>query len=270
MSESSFEKNFDKAMAAAGVESSNSFYSLESEGDGSYLITATDPAAKQEFFGWGSGDIDGGWRYGQPSKVQRTTRGHRSHNLDYQPHEWHVTKGRAEKLIRDIKTNPATGKEAAPEKELLKLLAKIVSGTASSHAKKKAASAKSGKADTSKDKSIIEGMAKLAWAMRWADEEEAKEDGENFSGVDIYDAAPKPPKKAFDWAKSIGAEIAKDNGLTLTALYEKAKAAGFPNDAESFGADLSHKANGSGVDWNDRLTSANRFDIKVPRKEFYY
>lgn len=243
------------------------FYSVESEGGDRYVITATDPNTKQVLFGWGSDGRGYMWRYGQPSHSKKTTRGHRSSSHDYRPWEWHLSEDDAATLLTNIKSNPspASEKTAAPEKELCRLLGKIWSGTVSS---------KTGSSNADQDDTIIEGLAKLAWAMRWADEEEAKEDGENFSGVDIYDAAPEPPKEAFKWAKEVAAQITKSNGATLTELFERAQEAGFPGDAESFGADLSHEANGTGIDWTDRVMGGGgrdlRHAIKVPRKEFYY
>ena len=115
------------------------------------------------------------------------------------------------------------------------------------------------------DSEVLLGMAKGPWASHWANEQE--EDGVSFSGVDIYDEAPNPPRWVMTWARSLAAVIEKLNGSTLDELYAAACRAGFAKNPETFGYYLGMQAVGHGVHWTD--DGADNIGIKVPSIELY-
>ena len=115
-------------------------------------------------------------------------------------------------------------------------------------------------------KAILYGMAKGPWASWWANEQEEK--GRSFSGLNIYDLCPKPPKAAMDWAKSVYAQIFDMNYPNfVTSLFNMAKKEGFSGDAEQFGFYLGCEASGMGISWDDNLST--NLKIIVPQREFY-
>lgn len=114
---------------------------------------------------------------------------------------------------------------------------------------------------------ILRGMARGPWADYWACERE--EQGESFSGVDIYDAAPETPEWAEHWAVILCSEIAHANGVSIAALFSIAQKLGFARDAESFGCSLGLQAVGHGVSWADDCPPGSYDAIKIPHREFY-
>lgn len=101
--------------------------------------------------------------------------------------------------------------------------------------------------------SVIEGIARCAFAMAWADEQEEKaqrdEPHENLSGCDIYEVAPRPnPKYAYDYAKRVCEQIEKQNA-PLDDMYFQAQEKGYDKDAENFGSALILSAQGQGAGW---------------------
>ena len=123
------------------------------------------------------------------------------------------------------------------------------------------------------EKEILHGMARLAWAYAWGNKQE--ENGRSFSGVDIYYVAPATPKRAKEWAKSVGTKISKNHGKSLAQIYSIVKRAGYSDDAEAFGGDLAHQALGTGINWTDRVRGGKgseareKLKIAVPDDEFY-
>lgn len=123
---------------------------------------------------------------------------------------------------------------------------------------------------------IIDNMARVVWADFWARREEDK--GVSFSGVDVFDAAPKTPTAAKTWALDMARQLAEMNGLdprhpyaAMEELYAKAvaanEAAGQDSEpAERFGSDLGLMITGAGVSWFDDNA---KFDLKKPYGEFW-
>ena len=113
---------------------------------------------------------------------------------------------------------------------------------------------------------ILHGMAKGPWAGSWLRQQE--EGGRSFSGQDIYDICPEPPKRAGLWARNLAADIVNANeGLGLEALYLAARHAGFDKPREDFGCCLGCEADGMGIRWDDDLSTDLK--IAVPYREFY-
>jgi hypothetical protein len=109
-------------------------------------------------------------------------------------------------------------------------------------------------------------MAKGPWADHWAQAQEER--GRSFSGQNIYDLCPEPPKWAERWARSLAADIVGSNeGLNLDALYLAARHEGFDKAREDFGFYLGCQACGMGIGWDDDVSSDLK--IKVPYREFY-
>jgi hypothetical protein len=151
------------------------------------------------------------------------------------------------------------------------------------------------------DSTIIRGMARGPWANYWASRQEEK--GNSFSGMDLYEIAPKTPAWATKWAKNLAEEIVKLNRvtyeiifvnanvekyvgtpaekkqqamqilrqhpMTLGDLFGLALAAGFKGDPEEFGFYLGCRATGMGIKWTDDLKSRPNYEIIVPYREFY-
>ena len=118
------------------------------------------------------------------------------------------------------------------------------------------------------NREILYGMAKGPWADFWAQREEEK--GEHFSGMNIYDICPEPPRAAKAWARKIADRIVEMNeGLSLGALYLAARHDGFSHDEEDFGFYLGCEASGMGIRWDDDLTPNVNLEIKVPYNEIY-
>jgi hypothetical protein len=116
------------------------------------------------------------------------------------------------------------------------------------------------------DKEILYGMAKGPWADAWARGEEEK--GARFSGQNIYDLCPEPPKAARDWAQRVADKIvAANDGLGLEALFLAARHEGFDKSREDFGFYLGCEACGMGIRWDDDLSTDLK--IEVPYDEFY-
>jgi hypothetical protein len=117
------------------------------------------------------------------------------------------------------------------------------------------------------DREILYGMAKGPWADAWAREEE--EGGRSFSGQNIYDICPEPPRAARSWARKVADKIVTANGgLALEALFLAAREAGFGKSREDFGFYLGCQACGMGIQWDDDLSSAGP-KIEVPYDEFF-
>jgi hypothetical protein len=116
------------------------------------------------------------------------------------------------------------------------------------------------------DLDILRGMARGPWANHWAAEQE--EQGESFSGVDIYDAAPEAPRWAEKWAERLADAIVKINDTPLDHLFAGARAVGFPKDEEAFGFYLGMQAVGHGISWDDDVRGST-LKIGVPSAEFY-
>lgn len=127
-----------------------------------------------------------------------------------------------------------------------------------------------------RSKEILYGMAKGPWANFWAGRQEEK--GWRFSGMNIYDLCPDPPRAAKTWARRVEDKIVELNeGLSLEALYLAARHDGFSQDRENFGFYLGCEASGMGIRWDDDLVpNLRRFrliavnlKIAVPYSEFY-
>lgn len=125
------------------------------------------------------------------------------------------------------------------------------------------------------DPEILAGIPSGVWADAWATEQEEK--GRSFGGgVNIIDVAPKPPKRAKDWAKKVADEIVRLSNAPLEDLYDIAwREYGYKGDKDQFGFDLGMQIVGHGISWTDRadykLVRENGEDfIKLPRSEFYY
>jgi hypothetical protein len=117
------------------------------------------------------------------------------------------------------------------------------------------------------DREILYGMAKGPWADAWAREEEEK--GARFSGQNIYDLCPEPPKAAKSWARRVADKIVEANGgLALEALFLAARHAGFDKSREDFGFYLGCQACGMGIQWDDDLSAAGP-KIAIPYDEFF-
>ena len=117
----------------------------------------------------------------------------------------------------------------------------------------------------SNNANILYGMARGPWADRWANEQEEK--GSSFSGQNIYDLCPEPPKWARLWARNLAADIANANeGLGLEALFLAARHEGFDKTREDFGFYLGCQASGMGIRWDDDLSTDLK--ISVPYREF--
>ena len=113
---------------------------------------------------------------------------------------------------------------------------------------------------------ILHGMAKGPWAGSWLRQQE--EGGRSFSGQDIYDICPEPPRTAKRWARNLADDIVSANeGLSLESLFLAARHEGFSKDKESFGAYLGCEADGMGIRWDDDLSTDLK--IEVPYREFY-
>jgi hypothetical protein len=109
-------------------------------------------------------------------------------------------------------------------------------------------------------------MAKGPWADHWAHAQEER--GRSFSGQNIYDICPEPPKWARLWARNLAADIVSANeGLSLEALYLAARHAGFDKTREDFGFYLGCQATGMGIRWDDDVSTDLK--IKIPHREFY-
>jgi hypothetical protein len=114
---------------------------------------------------------------------------------------------------------------------------------------------------------ILYGMAKGPWADYWARAQEEK--GRSFSGENIYDLCPEPPKWAKSWARKVADEIVKLNdGLSLATLFLAAREAGFNKSREDFGFYLGCQSAGMGISWDDDLSTDMK--IELPFREFYY
>ena len=116
------------------------------------------------------------------------------------------------------------------------------------------------------DRDILRGMARGPWADTWAIEQ--KEQGESFSGMDIYEAAPEAPLWAEKWAERLADAIVKINDTPLSHLFTGARAVGFTRDEETFGFYLGMQAVGHGIRWDDDVRGST-LKIGVPSMEFY-
>ena len=120
------------------------------------------------------------------------------------------------------------------------------------------------------DRNILRGMARGPWADTWAQEQE--EQGESFSGMNIYDLAPEAPQWAEEWAERLADAIVEVNDTPLDHLFAGARAVGFAKDEETFGFYLGMQAVGHGIRWDDDVSSGRRptdLKIGVPSVEFY-
>ena len=116
------------------------------------------------------------------------------------------------------------------------------------------------------NREILHGMAKGPWAYHWAFEQEEK--GHSFSGQNIYDLCPEPPRTAKRWARKLADDIATANdGLGLEPLFLAARNKGFSESRENFGAYLGCEADGMGIRWDDDIST--NLKIEVPCREFY-
>ena len=113
---------------------------------------------------------------------------------------------------------------------------------------------------------ILYGMAKGPWADHWAQAQEER--GRSFSGQNIYDICPEPPKTARSWARKLADGLVTANeGLGLEALFLAARNEGFYKSKEDFGFYLGCEACGMGIRWDDDLSTDLK--IAVPYREFY-
>lgn len=122
------------------------------------------------------------------------------------------------------------------------------------------------------DKEIIDAMAKLAWAVFWANREEEK--GRSHSQMEIYDIVPATPPAARKWARNVAREmLALNKAPSLTHIYRVALNHGYQKSADQFGGDLGHQAIGTGINWRDDIPMGHarvpRDAIVVPNSEFY-
>ena len=117
------------------------------------------------------------------------------------------------------------------------------------------------------DSEILHGMAKGPWADAWAQKQEEK--GRSFSGQNIYDICPEPPRAARSWARKAADKIvAANGGLALEELFLAARHEGFDKAREDFGFYLGCQACGMGIQWDDDLSSTG-LKIEVPYDEFF-
>lgn len=92
---------------------------------------------------------------------------------------------------------------------------------------------------------IIKGIAKVLWALSWADHaDECK--CYKLSGVEIFDVMPPVPDCADTSARKIARAFEKAGETSLTALFEKVVAGGYKGDELDFGHNLAHIALGTG------------------------
>jgi len=113
---------------------------------------------------------------------------------------------------------------------------------------------------------ILHGMAKGPWADHWAQSQEER--GRSFSGQNIYDLCPEPPRWSKAWARKLADDIVEANdGLGLEPLFLAARDADFDKSREDFGCYLGCEATGMGIRWDDDLSTDLK--IEVPYREFY-
>lgn len=122
---------------------------------------------------------------------------------------------------------------------------------------------------------FIEGAARSAFVLAWANWMEEKGDGRSLSGQRLEDVAPKTPAKAKAWAKKLVTAMEKANGRSIDAMYEHALSIdGLSHEAsrhdrkssaEAFGSDTALEAIGTGVSWADDHTEHG---FKIPGAEF--
>ena len=116
------------------------------------------------------------------------------------------------------------------------------------------------------NREILYGMARGPWADHWANVQ--GERGRSFSGQNIYDICPEPPRMAKRWARRLADDIVSANdGLGLEPLFLAARNAGFDKSREDFGFYLGCEACGMGIRWDDDLST--NLKIEVPYREFY-
>jgi hypothetical protein len=118
------------------------------------------------------------------------------------------------------------------------------------------------------DPEILRGMVRGPWADLWACEQE--EQGASFSGKDIYEVAPEPPRWAKQWGANLATKILLVNidrpsrvssKPGLLGLYEDAVSDGFAKNKETFGYYLGMQACGHGVSWTDDHSSSMKITI---------
>ncbi len=117
---------------------------------------------------------------------------------------------------------------------------------------------------------MIAAMARHAFMIDWADENERKRDEGrkyvNTSGMRIEDVAPsRTPPRFKTYAKKLAAQYkAANGGMPIEELFVLAMAADPKVDsdqAEDFASDLVWMAQGSGASWFD---DHKEFDLNVP------
>lgn len=104
---------------------------------------------------------------------------------------------------------------------------------------------------------IVNAMAKLAWALAWANH--ADEHGCcNMSGVNVFDVMPQEvPECSAAYAGKLAAEIEAASGVTLDVLFNNAADndptvnADSSREIERFGECLVYESMGHGVAWTD-------------------
>ena len=81
---------------------------------------------------------------------------------------------------------------------------------------------------------ILHGISKGPWAEHWAQAQEER--GRSFSGQNVYDLCPEPPRWARAWARKLADDIVEANdGLGLEPLFLAARDAGLDMSRENFG-----------------------------------
>jgi hypothetical protein len=119
---------------------------------------------------------------------------------------------------------------------------------------------------TNHDPEILKGLARGPWSLLWANN--AEEQGESLSGIDVYAEAPEAPRWAKRWAQSLADALVALNHNSLDALFRLAQQEGFTQDRETFGAYLGFQTVGAGISWDDNLRSPN-LKIRCPSSELY-
>lgn len=128
---------------------------------------------------------------------------------------------------------------------------------------------KASSTDKANEKEILKGIPSGVWADQWATKQEER--GRSFSGQDLISVAPKPPKRARDWARKVADKIIAANpwAKTLEDLYRHVHQNGYPHDRDHFGYHLGMQAVGHGVSWSDDTPKLSHSAIKIPLDEFY-
>ncbi len=118
---------------------------------------------------------------------------------------------------------------------------------------------------------FIKYAARVVYVSSWGDWMEENGRGAELSGREMMEMAPKrTPLSATRWARRLVATMEKMNGLSLSTMWEHAKAGGsFGGKVptiEDFAFCTAMEALGHGVGWGDDHPEHGFF---IPSAEFY-